>query len=141
MGSRPSEDYLHYSLATVLALTLLATIALAQTPAANPAVGESTKSGAQLVEFETMTWPEVKSALADGKTTAPFYTGRSEQRGPQNANGGYNLMAKAIVEAIAVKLGNAIAMSVLPYTPNEASAQWPGTIIDERYSRRHSRKS
>src|SRR5215469_3024971 len=83
---------------------------------------------APLVEFEMMTWPEVKAALAAGKTTALFYTGGTEQRGPQNVNGGHNLMAKATVKAIALRLGNAIAMPVLPYTPNNASAELPGTI-------------
>ena len=81
-----------------------------------------------LVEFELMTWPEVKQAITDGRTTALFYTGGTEQRGPQNANGGHNLMARATVKAIALKLGNAIAMPVLAYTPNNASAQLPGTI-------------
>jgi creatinine amidohydrolase len=81
-----------------------------------------------LVEFEMMTWPEVKSALAAGKTTALFYTGGTEQRGPQNVNGGHNLMGRATVKAIALKLGNAIAMPVLPFTPNNASATLPGTI-------------
>src|ERR1043166_608669 len=81
-----------------------------------------------LVEFELMTWPEVKQALADGKTTALIYTGGVEQRGPQNANGGHNMMARGIVKAIALKLGNAIAMPVLPITPNNASAEMPGTI-------------
>jgi len=81
-----------------------------------------------LVEFEMMTWPEVKAALAAGKTTALFYTGGTEQRGPQNVNGGHTLMGKATVKAIALKLGNAIAMPVLPYTPNRASAALPGTI-------------
>jgi len=80
------------------------------------------------VEFEMMTWPEVRDALAAGKTTALFYTSGTEQRGPQNVNGGHNLMAKATVKAIALKLGNAIAMPVLPYTPNNASATLPGTI-------------
>ena len=63
-----------------------------------------------------------------GKTTALFYTGGTEQRGPQNVNGGHNLMARETVKAIALKLGNAIAMPVLPYTPNNASAALPGTI-------------
>ena len=80
------------------------------------------------VEFEMMTWPEVKQALASGKTTALYYTGGTEQRGPQNVNGGHTLMARATVRAIALKLGNAIAMPVLPYTPNNASATLPGTI-------------
>ena len=81
-----------------------------------------------LVEFEMMTWPEVKAALAAGKTTALFYTGGTEQRGPQNVNGGHTLMGREIVRAIALRLGNAIAMPVLPYTPNNASADLPGTI-------------
>jgi creatinine amidohydrolase/Fe(II)-dependent formamide hydrolase-like protein len=81
-----------------------------------------------LVEFERMTWPEVKQALEQGKTTALIYTGGTEQRGPQNANGGHTLMARYTAKAIAIKLGNAIVMPVLPYTPNNASAQLPGTI-------------
>ena len=107
-------------LAAITAVALSALV-LAQAPA-RPAPAEP------LVEFEMMTWPEVKQALANGKTTALFYTGGTEQRGPQNVNGGHTLMAKATVKAIALKLGNAIAMPVLPYTPNDASAQLPGTI-------------
>jgi creatinine amidohydrolase len=80
------------------------------------------------VEFEMMTWPEVRDAMAAGKTTALFYTGGTEQRGPQNVNGGHTLMAREAVRAIALRLGNAIAMPVLPYTPNNASASLPGTI-------------
>jgi creatinine amidohydrolase/Fe(II)-dependent formamide hydrolase-like protein len=37
-------------------------------------------------------------------------------------------MARATVKAIALKLGNAIAMPVLAYSPNRASADLPGTI-------------
>lgn len=116
-----------------LAATILATSSvLAQMPGERASSSDATPLGLSakdpLVEFELMTWPEVKQALADGKTTALFYTGGTEQRGPQNANGGHNLMAKATVKAIALKLGNAIAMPVLPYTPNNASAQLPGTI-------------
>jgi len=75
-----------------------------------------------------MTWPEVKTAIAAGKTTALVYTGGTEQRGPQNVNGGHTLMGREIVKTIALRLGNAIAMPVLPYTPNNASADLPGTI-------------
>ncbi len=121
---------------TITATVVSTAIALARVPAgaktasaaAKPAVVNSAKTKDPLVEFEMMTWPEVKQALADGKTTALFYTGGTEQRGPQNVNGGHSLMAKATVKSIALKLGNAIAMPVLPYTPNNASAQLPGTI-------------
>src|ERR1700730_859730 len=118
---------MHHFLLTVALLTLPVVFAFAQTPP-EPRVASSTTSRANLVEFEMMTWPEVKQALSDGKTTALFYTGGTEQRGPQNVNGGHNLMAKATVKAIALKLGNAIAMPVLPFTPNNASAELPGTI-------------
>ena len=80
-----------------------------------------------LVEFEKMTWVEVKCEIAAGKTTALIYTGGVEQRGPHLANGGHNLIAHAVVEAIARKLGNAIYLPVLPYTPNDAESI-PGTI-------------
>jgi len=120
-----SAAFLSLAASSVLAQNSLAPAAEADaTAAAVPATGAKDP----LVEFELMTWPEVKAALAAGKTTALFYTGGTEQRGPQNANGGHNLMAKATVKAIALKLGNAIAMPVLPYTPNNASPTLPGTI-------------
>src|ERR1700758_255970 len=80
------------------------------------------------IDLEMMTWPELKAALAAGKTTALVYNGGTEQRGPQNVNGGHSLMAHATVVAIAEKLGNAIAAPVLPFSPNNANANLPGTI-------------
>lgn len=111
-------------------LVLLGSTSFAQAPVSSESGGGGVRAAAAepLVEFEMMTWPEVKQALAAGKTTALFYTGGTEQRGPQNVNGGHTLMAKATVKAIALRLGNAIAMPVLPYTPNRASAELPGTI-------------
>src|SRR4029078_13731755 len=85
------------------------------------------RAQADLVEFEKMTWVEVKAALAAGKAKALISTGATEHRGPQLANGYHNLVAHAQVEAIARELGNAIFMPVLPYTPNDAEAL-PGTI-------------
>ncbi len=114
---------------TIPLLAIAAAPAFAQkAPAAKAAAKTAAAKKEPLVEFEMMTWPEVKQALADGKTTALFYTGGTEQRGPQNVNGGHTLMARATVKAIALRLGNAIAMPVLPYTPNNASADLPGTI-------------
>jgi creatinine amidohydrolase/Fe(II)-dependent formamide hydrolase-like protein len=127
--------HLRHAIVSAAIVALTSARMLAQTPS-SPATQPHTSIallpdaiGADpVVEFELMTWPEVKAALAAGKTTALFYTGGTEQRGPQNANGGHNLMARASVKAIALKLGNAIAMPVLPYTPNNASATLPGTI-------------
>jgi len=86
------------------------------------------QSSASQVDFEMMTWPEVKKALESGKTTALVYNGGTEQRGPQNVNGGHTLMGHAIAIAIAEKLGNAIVAPVLPLSVNRASATLPGTI-------------
>src|SRR4051812_43897702 len=108
-------------------LMRLAALALAAPAALSAQLSKNPPKG-PLVEFEMMTWPEVKQALADGKTTALIYTGGTEQRGPQNANGGHTLMARYTAKAIAVRVGNAIVMPVLPYTPNNASATLPGTI-------------
>jgi len=80
------------------------------------------------VDFGMMTWVEVKKAIAAGKTTALIYNGGTEQRGPQNVNGGHTLMGQATVIAIARKLGNAIAAPVMPFSVNRASADLPGTI-------------
>src|SRR4249920_608689 len=100
------------------ALVLCPTVSVAQP---NPHAMRS-------LDFEMMTWPEVKKAIESGKTTALVYNGGTEQRGPQNVNGGHTLMAHATVVAIAEKLGNAIAAPVLPFSPNNANANLPGTI-------------
>ena len=120
---------MHRLFSALIVVALSAGTALAQTKPAKPAPAKSAAVAKQpLVEFEMMTWPEVKAAIEAGKTTALIYTGGTEQRGPQNVNGGHNLMARATAKAIALKLGNAIVMPILPYTPNNATAQLPGTI-------------
>jgi len=87
-----------------------------------------TKKAPTLVDFEMMTWPEVKAAMQQGKTTALIYNGGTEQRGPQNVNGGHTLMGHAVVIAIAEKLGDAIAAPVMPFSVNNANPDLPGTI-------------
>src|SRR4026207_667494 len=74
-----------------------------------------------------MTWPEVKAALAAGKTTALVYTGGTEQRGPQNVNGGHTLMGRENAKTIPPRVRNANAVPD-PSPPSGASADLPGTI-------------
>src|ERR1700722_8281887 len=106
---------MHIRKPSLCILSLLAATAYAQTKP-------------PLVDLEMMTWPELKAAIAQGKTTALVYNGGTETRGPQNVNGGHTRMAHATVIAIAEKLGNAIAAPVLPFSPNNANANLPGTI-------------
>ena len=100
----------------IAVLAMLASTGYAQTP--KPAS----------VDWEMMTWPELKAARDAGKTTVLVYNGGIETRGPQNVNGGHTLMAHATAIAIAEKLGNAIAAPVLTFSPNNANANLPGTI-------------
>jgi creatinine amidohydrolase/Fe(II)-dependent formamide hydrolase-like protein len=101
-------------------LVMLASTGYAQTG--------SVQTKPALVDWEMMTWPELKAARDAGKTTVLVYNGGTETRGPQNVNGGHTLMAHATAIAIAEKLGNAIAAPVLPFSPNNANANLPGTI-------------
>jgi len=61
-------------LATVGMLALSAASAIAQVESAPKRAAPKTAPPV-LVEFEMMTWPEVKAALEAGKTTALVYTG------------------------------------------------------------------
>jgi creatinine amidohydrolase/Fe(II)-dependent formamide hydrolase-like protein len=81
------------------------------------------------VEFELMTWPELKRAIhEEGKTTALVFNGGTEQRGPQGVAGAHSLVGRELAREIALKLGNAIVAPVLPYSVNNASGELPGTI-------------
>ena len=111
-----------------LAIVALMLSAVCSTALLAPTTAYAASQSKNLVEFEKMTWAEVKQALAAGKTTALIYTGGVEQRGPQDANGGHNELAYGTVRLIAERLGNAIFMPVLPYTPNDADPALPGTI-------------
>lgn len=112
----------NFAVATA-ALALLAGSQFAVTSSAFAAAAPSAQ-----VEMELMTWPELKAAMAAGKTTALIYTGGTEQRGPQNVIGGHQFMGKPLVLDIARKLGNAIAFPVLPYSPTGMSKDTPGGI-------------
>jgi creatinine amidohydrolase/Fe(II)-dependent formamide hydrolase-like protein len=109
---------------TLLAIAMISTAICAQTArASRPSV-----SGPSPVDFEYMTWPEVRKALDSGKTTVLIYNGGTEQRGPQAINGGHTLIARALGREIAERLGNAILAPVLPFSVNNANAELPGTI-------------
>jgi hypothetical protein len=51
--------------------------------------------------------------------------GDVEQRGPHVVNGLHNFIVRKLAKEIARKLGNAIAMPVMSFTPNNASPDLP----------------
>jgi creatinine amidohydrolase len=98
-------------LLTAIALSLNVA-ALAATPAASDHSGS-----AQSVYIEDLTWPEVKAAIAAGKTTAIIYAGSTEQNGPHLALGKHNFVAHYAAGEIAKKLGNALVYPTMPFAP------------------------
>jgi len=56
----------------------------------------------------------------------------TEQRGPQNVNGGHSLMGRVIVRPIAENLGDAIAMRYLGPDPNAPPLKNNGITGDAR---------
>lgn len=86
------------------------------TLAAPPAAPERS-GGAQSVYIEDLTWPEVKAAIAAGKTTAIIYAGSTEQNGPHMALGKHNFIAHYAAGEIAKRLGNALVYPVMPFAP------------------------
>lgn len=93
------------------------------------AQGQANKpAGTDRVDLELMTAFEVRDAIAAGKTTALIFNGGTETRGPQAVNGGHTFVAHAKIVAIAKALGNAVAAPVLPFSPNNAYPELPGTV-------------
>lgn len=67
------------------------------------------------VMIEDLTWPEIRSAIVAGKTTAIYYAGSAEQNGPHMAIGKHNFIAQYVGRRIAETLGNALVYPVMPY--------------------------
>ena len=84
--------------------------------------------------LETMTSPEVRDAIAAGKTTILVPIGGTEQNGAHMVLGKHNLRARLLAERIAAKLGNALVAPVVTYvpegnvTPPAAHMRYAGTI-------------
>src|SRR5512140_130137 len=89
---------------------------------------------AATVVLEQMTWPELKQAITEGKTTIIVPIGGTEQNGPHMVLGKHNVRAQALAQRIATVLGNAIVAPVIAYVPEgsidppTAHMRFPGTI-------------
>ncbi len=110
-------------------ITLIALVALAQgcspspTPASTPAPRDqpATDAGAAASVFlEDLTWTELRAAIQSGKTTIIIPAGAVEQSGPYVALGKHDARVRALAEAIARKLGDALVAPVVAYVPEGA---------------------
>jgi creatinine amidohydrolase/Fe(II)-dependent formamide hydrolase-like protein len=86
------------------------------------------------VFIEELTWVEVRDAVRSGKTTAIIATGGVEQNGPYLATGKHNYVLRAVTEAIARKLGDALIAPIVEFVPEgdidppTGHMRYPGTI-------------
>jgi creatinine amidohydrolase len=86
------------------------------------------------VWIDDLTWPEVRDAIAAGKTTAIILVGSSEQNGPHMAIGKHNFIAHYCAEQIAGKLGDALVYPVIPFAitgdaaAKTAHMRFPGSV-------------
>ncbi|MBR1123017.1 creatininase family protein [Bradyrhizobium lablabi] len=86
------------------------------------------------VWIDDLTWPEVRDAIAAGKSTAIIFVGSSEQNGPHMAIGKHNFIARYCAEQIAAKLGDALVYPVIPFaitgdaTARTAHMRFPGSV-------------
>jgi len=100
--------------------TLIAIVTLVAAPATQ---------GGQ-VDMELMTYPEIASAMQQGKTTVLIYNGGTEQRGPHAVLGGHTLIARRTSVEIARQLGNALVAPVLPFSiaGDHLNPRFPGSV-------------
>ncbi|NHN87781.1 creatininase family protein [Acetobacter conturbans] len=105
-------------------LTALATLAALSTPA----------RAAPQVEFQRLTWTEIRDAIRSGYETIIVPVGGTEQSGPYIAVGKHNVRAQALADRIAHELGNTLVAPVIAYVPEGSTSprtshmRFPGTI-------------
>src|ERR1700761_9325686 len=86
------------------------------------------------VQFDRLTWTEIRSAVLSGKSTIIVPVGGTEQSGPFIAVGKHNVRAAALSDRIARQLGNALVAPVIAYVPEGTiyptsdHMRFPGTI-------------
>jgi creatinine amidohydrolase/Fe(II)-dependent formamide hydrolase-like protein len=86
------------------------------------------------VYIEDLTWPEIRDAIAGGKTSAIIYAGSTEQNGAHMALGKHNVIAHYAAGRIAESLGNALVYPTLPFAlagdsnPKSGHMRFPGTV-------------
>ena len=86
------------------------------------------------VETARMTWPEIRDAVAAGKTTVLIPAGGTEQNGPHMVTGKHNVIVAETARRIAERLGDSLVAPVMAYVPEgdiakrEGHMAYPGSI-------------
>jgi creatinine amidohydrolase/Fe(II)-dependent formamide hydrolase-like protein len=92
------------------------------------------EAGAEAVEIEAMTSPELRDRIAAGTSTVLLPLGGTEQNGPHMVLGKHNARVRMLALRIARQLGRTVVAPVLAYVPEGAidppsqHMRWAGTI-------------
>jgi creatinine amidohydrolase len=81
--------------------------------------------------MERMTWRQIESALASGKTTALLNAGAIEQHGPHLPTATDTLIGEAVAERTALALGNALVAPTVSPALSAHHLGFPGTLALE----------
>jgi creatinine amidohydrolase/Fe(II)-dependent formamide hydrolase-like protein len=82
------------------------------------------------VWIEDMTLLEIRDSLKAGKTTAMVFAGGMEDNGPYVTVSQHNSIVRAMCDAIARKLGNALCAPIVAMAPGfPERAQSPGSVV------------
>lgn len=74
------------------------------------------------VEFQRLTWTEIRDAVKAGYDTIIVPVGGTEQSGPYLAVGKHNVRAQFLADRIARELGNALVAPVIAYVPEGSTS-------------------
>jgi creatinine amidohydrolase/Fe(II)-dependent formamide hydrolase-like protein len=102
---------------------------LAAAAAARPA-----RAQPDSLDIADMTWPDVRDAIAAGRRTVIVPSGGVEQNGPHMILGKHDRIVRAGARQVALALGDALVVPVLPFAPQgridppEGNLRFPGTL-------------
>jgi creatinine amidohydrolase len=88
----------------------------------------SEEPNTERVLIQQMSWPQVKAAMAAGKSTAVFACGAVEQHGPHLPTGTDDYLGTAIAERAARIAGNALVAPTLRPGLSEHHMWFPGSF-------------
>jgi creatinine amidohydrolase len=125
---RIPNSYLSNAFVVLLCLytagTLCSQVNISNRQQMQPKAGQSLKS----IRLDEMTWPDIKSAIEQGYTTAVVAVGSTEQHGPHLPTMTDTRIGDEAAHRVAIKLGHTLQAKTIPVGCSRHHLAFPGTI-------------